>query len=358
MVITETWLNDNDNNAMWMETSDLNAHPYVFHNGLSRSTSRGGGVALIIKENIKVSRRNYGLCRSFEHATWTLTLGSKTITVTCIYHPLPKDHVTNAMFIDDFTQYQTDLLQSSKNNIITGDFNMQIEDPTNTDVVIFNDTLCAFGLTQHVTHATHVYGNILDLMSTELNTRIQVIQCKTEPLISDHKLVLCTFNVPKPHITWKTITTRKTACLTDEQLNSMFDPGNVDLTYNLDQIITDLDTELKCVMNQFAPEKTVTISSHPKQPWYDETVKEQHKILRWHERVWTKYQQDHKWITYKKECTTYNNLLIYKKRQILSKQVNEAKGNTKKMYKLMDSLTWKHDDSSLPNHDSEAKLAE
>ena len=108
----------------------------------------------------------------------------------------------------------------------------------------------------------------------------------------------------------------------------MFDPGNMDLTHNLDQILTDLDTELKRVMDQLAPKKKVTISSHPKQPWYDDTVKEQHKVLRQHERIWTKYQQDHQWVAYKKEHTIYNNLLIYKKRQSLSKQVNEAKGDT------------------------------
>ena len=188
-----------------METSDLNAHPYIFHNGVSRSTSRGGSVALITKDNIKVSKRNYGLCRSFEHATWSLTLSNKTITITGVYHPPPKEHVTNGMFIDDFTQYLTKLLQNFKNNIITGDFNMQIEDPTNTGAVSFNDTLCTFGLTQHVTHATHMHSNILDLMYTGLNMKIQVLWCETGPLILDHKLALCTLSVPKPCITRKTI---------------------------------------------------------------------------------------------------------------------------------------------------------
>ena len=55
------------------------------------------------------------------------------------------------MFIDDITDHLTSLLLATTNNVILGEFNMHINDKSSNDVVIFNDTLMAPGLTQHVT---------------------------------------------------------------------------------------------------------------------------------------------------------------------------------------------------------------
>ena len=95
-----------------------------------------------------------GQTRSFEYATWSLMVSKKTITIIGIYHPPAKDNITNAMFIDDITNHLTSLLPATKNNVILGDFNMHINDMSSNDVVIFNDTLTALGLTQHVTTST------------------------------------------------------------------------------------------------------------------------------------------------------------------------------------------------------------
>ena len=46
------------------------------------------------------------------------------------------------------------------------------------------------------------------------------------------------------------------------------------------------------------------------------------------------YKLESYWTAFKTECNIYNRLLKYKKQQVLSKKVNDMKGDTKALYKL------------------------
>ena len=105
--------------------------------------------------------------RSFEHASWSVSINNKSLTITDIYQPPPKDGITNSMFIDDVTEHLSELLVNKQNNIILGDFNMHIDDPFNPEAGIFNDIMSALGLIQQVTFPTHNKGNTLDLIFSE-----------------------------------------------------------------------------------------------------------------------------------------------------------------------------------------------
>ena len=159
MLVTETWLTEDD--TVWLDSCDFNKDTYRIQPA-HHQTSKGGGLALIHRSTSEVMLVAIGQIRSFEHATWSLTISRKTITVTGICHPPPKDKITNGMFIDDITEHLTSLPPVTINNIIMGDFNMHINNMNSNDAVIFKDTLTTLGLTQHVTTSTHAKGNILD----------------------------------------------------------------------------------------------------------------------------------------------------------------------------------------------------
>ena len=55
-----------------------------------------------------------------------------------------------------------------------GDFNINTEDISNADTIIFSDTMQALCLNQHVTNPTHQKGNILGLIFTEEKSDIQI----------------------------------------------------------------------------------------------------------------------------------------------------------------------------------------
>ena len=49
-----------------------------------------------------------------------------------------------------------------------GDFNIHVEDHSDMEATIFNDTMQALGLKQHVNKPMHHQCNILDLFFTEV----------------------------------------------------------------------------------------------------------------------------------------------------------------------------------------------
>ena len=86
MLITETWLIKDD--IIWLDSYDFNKDTYRTKSAYHPNWQR---------------RR-----------TCPLMVSKKTITITGIYHPPPKDNITNAMFIDDITDQLTSLLPDPK----------------------------------------------------------------------------------------------------------------------------------------------------------------------------------------------------------------------------------------------------
>ena len=81
------------------------------------------------------------------------------ITAIWCCPPGPGAAITNTMFINHFTDYLTKWMGSSRNIIICGDFNMHIDDLTDIDAQIFNDTMEALGLQHKISMKIDEYGS-------------------------------------------------------------------------------------------------------------------------------------------------------------------------------------------------------
>ena len=87
------------------------------------------------------------------------------------------------MFINDITEPLVNKLLQYQNSTIVGDFNIHIEDLTNADAVIFNDTMRALCLEQYISGPTHVKRNTLDLIFTQLSNSFDIINTALHGLI-------------------------------------------------------------------------------------------------------------------------------------------------------------------------------
>ena len=188
LVITETWLSDIQDDALWIQASDLNKEPLTCQT-FSRVGERGGGLALVCKSCLKPSLKHSFQSQALEAVTWMITNKNMPIYITGVYHPPPQEGITNSMFIDTIMEYLTDVLAKHKNNVILGDFNIHTEDLSSSNTVIFNDTMEALGLEQHVKFLTHRCGNTLDLIFTEIWFGPTPAAPHRGPLLSDHHLV-------------------------------------------------------------------------------------------------------------------------------------------------------------------------
>ena len=313
--------------------------------------------ALIHRSTSNVKLVAKGQTRSFEYATWLLVMKKKNITVTGIYHPSPKNTITNRMFIDDITDHLISLLPPTTNNIILGDFNMHINDSNSNDACIFKDTFTTLGLTQHVTTSTHVKGNILDLIFTEEISSIKLTSCQAGSFLSDHKLVTAVLNFDKQPIEKKILSVCKLHCITKDSFKSTFNKSAIDLTSPVETVLYQLNNKLHKALDTIAPLKQIQVAACQKQPWFDGIIKARHKVVQNREWIWHRYPTPNTWKAYKVERNVYNRLLIYKKRQLITKQVINSKSNNKKLYKLMAQLARMKTDNPLPLHNSDESLA-
>ena len=228
---------------------------------------------------------------------------------------------------------------------------MHIDDPFDPEAGIFNDTMSAFGLIQQVTFPTHNKGNTLDLIFSETGDSVQFGKIHSG-------IVFGELNIKKLKATRDKVTVRKFSTITDEML---LDEFNGDIPFDgqdLDRLIANLNDEFRCVIDTLAPPKEVTLSTHPRQPWFNDAVKAQHKVVKNRESAWLKYKLNSNWIAYKKERNIYNRLLTYSKHQSLSKKINDLKGNTKGLYKLMANLTGVTSQNPMPQGKTDTQLAE
>ena len=241
----ETWLTDSIEDATWLKTCEFNAFPFKIL-VQNRKGKGEGGTAIVYKNPIKVQLGNGGATRSFKYGTLSVNCNSKTFHIHGIYNPPPgaTDHITNTMFIDDITEYLTSKLQEKSNNIIVGDFNMHIDDFSSNDTIIFNDTMAALGLDQHVKEPTHRLGNILDLVYTELSSDLQPVICSVGNYASDHRMVICELKLQKQKLEKKTLCIRKISAVSDEELLSTFD-ADIGHCKDLELIVPEFEAALK-----------------------------------------------------------------------------------------------------------------
>ena len=108
-IVTETWLQNRDEDKAWSDILAFNNDSLVLHN-INQETCRGGGVALITRSNLTIASLVIDKPSSFEATKWRVSLPGKNITLIVIYRPpyLANHPVTTVMFIDEFTMWIAD----------------------------------------------------------------------------------------------------------------------------------------------------------------------------------------------------------------------------------------------------------
>ena len=214
---------------------------------------------------------------------------------------------------------------------ITGDFNLHIDDPTDTYGCQFNDLLSSFGLINHITLPTHQAGHTLDLVITQNNQEIELRSIKPRYFLSDHCFVCVEIIVA-----WPDVQRRKLSyCKFKSQYNS----------------------RLFSLPNKHAPVKSKILTVYPRVPWFSPTIKSLKRDRRKAERSWrsdifnpvscSKFQA---------AKIRYRYSLLAAKCSFFSDVIIEAEGDKKKLYLIIRSLTAVNSELPLPGHTSIQQL--
>ena len=360
IMVMESWLKCTPDCLSWLNSCGFNALGYKHDSVPRKGRRRGGGLLLIYKKHLTLLDSQELSIPNCEANIWKLAKNNHCFSCLGVYHPPPnQSNITlpQSIFITDFVDSLSLLIPNYPNLIVSGDFNLHVNDPTNNDAIFLLDAMASIGFTQHVRSATHFHGNILDLIFT-IDSQIPVDKCTVGEFVSDHRIVLCTTNLRNPPLIIKKVKTRKinpevvSTCISEMDLEPILNATSLHDAVKLYQ------SELTDKFNKHFPIVEKTIRDRPKLPWYDHWLKDQRRIMRNREKVWVKYGEDHQWLAYKRERNRYKNMLIFNKRKFLSDKVMQTRGDVKALYQLTNNLTSQTNENPLPKEKDDQEMAD
>ena len=210
LAITETWLHDDDFDVFFCH--DICPAGFRFYHD-PRTTSEGGGVALLVRNQFKVCKQQLADYKSFEAFEAVLkSSGNHNLSLVIIYRPplSTSNGLSVKLFLEEFSAYLEHSALAPGHLLLAGDFNFHIDQPDDSDARCFLRVLESFDLMQHVTGPTHYDGHSLDLVITRANVNGMVSNWLVGHRISGHFAVRCNLHYAKPPPERKMISFRKT----------------------------------------------------------------------------------------------------------------------------------------------------
>ncbi|XP_052788755.1 uncharacterized protein LOC128223518 [Mya arenaria] len=213
------------------------------------------------------------------------------------------------------------------------------------------------GLQQHVNFSTHTGGHCLDLVITEVVHGISVVKCEQGPYISDHCVVKSVISVEKDNIVSKHVTYRnwKNVCsneFSSDLLNIPFD------SVDIDTLVCTFETELQNIVDKHAPVKEKTLVVRKQKAWFNDNIMKLKRTLRKAERIWRKYRQQDQFEYFKQIRSLYSYEICKQKKTVMVDKIENAKGNTKHLYRIVSELTGTKSENPMPSAVNDTTLAE
>ena len=355
--ITETWLKENDA----VSRGELKPEGYDFKDCPRAGNRAGGGTGILYRDNLTVRPVSSGEKQSFEFSSWKVAIKNKNFVLHIIYRPpySANHRVTTSIFFDEFTEYVSEAAQSDKPLLITGDFNIHMNDENNLDQQKMSEMITMFNLEQHVYAATHRCGGTLDLFITRDENDVGLQSPEVDYMISDHSFIVAWLNLQKPPLTEKDIITRNLKKIDNEKLN---DDLHTLSTSCLDiddiNLLADAYSKgLAAILDKHAPQVSMRVTVRPKVPWFSARLKELKRDHRKAEKIW---RRDKNAANLQKLHSARNKFvheLNESRRNHVTTMIDNANGDQKKLYRVINRLLNKNPASDTSNADSSTEFA-
>ena len=352
LAITETWLTGTVSDGPVISALLPNGYSVVH----SPRGSRGGGLAIVYRQSLNVTRVNVAPFASFE-ALECMVRGLITLRICVVYQP----HRTSS-FIDEFSNYASYLTSAPGNLIVVGDFNLHVDDLTDKSSQDFLSSLAVLGLKQHITVPTHKNSHTLDLLITTLDGQLDPVWRVEDHGFPDHYAVFTQIAVKKPALPRKSIQYRKTKCVTREALllalaSTRLQDADFAPASTLDELVSTYVGELQNVLNAVAPLKTCEITLRPNSYWFNDEIRSAKQHRRQMERLWRHTRLSVHKEMFLAEKNKVNALIRRAKEQHYQEKVAACSGNQQQLFKIVSSLLGRSREQPLPSGDP-ASLAQ
>ncbi|MCP4492377.1 MAG: hypothetical protein GY820_34475, partial [Gammaproteobacteria bacterium] len=365
--LTQSWLHPTTTSAVLIDYTvpaySLISYPRTSSSNKS-SRNVGGGTAFLVREPFSQLPSTISTSTSFEASAITLKLRSSKLTVFNVYRPPPSSNYAKpfSTFLEEFHSFLCSAATTPHEFLITGDFNIHVDDPTDPHATAFLHLLSDTNLIQHVSFPTQDPGNhTLDLLITSIDSSLnpQVIRADTRP--SDHYPVFSYLNIspnppspPKPHSFRRLRSIDHDSFLADLQQTSLV----TNPPQSLRSLLDEYDTTLRSLLDKHAPIVTKTFSRcSPSQPWFTDTVRTARRACRHAESAYRSSHSTSDHSIFKRLRNRYHKLVLTAKKAYHSFLVKTSAGNPRLQWHTINHILHRKSSSILPSSDSLSALA-
>ena len=353
LTLTETWLtSDTPHTAL----QSLTPPTYTITHS-PRLTGRGGGLAIIYRSHMKIESVPLPCYSSFEVSSSRLTASSSSLTLLTVYRP-PSGSLS--LFIEEFSNLLSDTSAQPGDLLISGDFNIHLDNTSSSYTKTFLAILDSCGLVQHVSFPTHVDGHTLDLIISRSSSNLVSSVCHTFPALSDHHAILATLSIS--HHSRPTRITKSVRSL--RSINStLFSQDILTSTLftapaqNLTDYLTQFSTVLTSLLDKHAPLKNISCPSRPNQPFFTRelrTLKSERSKL---ESVYRKAKTPENWQNFKEKAKEFSKRLTAAKRDYYHNLISKHSHSPRKLWSTLNNLLNRASSTTLPSSPSQTELA-
>ena len=329
MCLTETWHQPEVYSAL-----NEACPPGYSYLEAARRTGRGGGLAVIHKQDLELSPMVLPTTSSFECLAFTCK-PPHPMTVLLIYRP-PKP---NSAFIPEMSDLLTTLCTTSANTIILGDLNIHVDTPSCQPAADFLQLLDSLNLQQHVDAPTHSRGHTIDLV---ISNSAPISNLQVYDLgVSDHRVVSMELPFPSSHTKPKRqIHFRNVKNINMDALAldlQHLSSGSTDSLSVADSV--DLyNQSLSSLLDLHAPLTSRSVSFSRSAPWYTSelrTMKAAGRVLE--RRLKASDLTVHKQ-AYREHRRAYAEALNNARSRFYSAIINNSPGNSKQLFSTVHHL--------------------
>ena len=213
----------------------------------------------------------------------------------------------------------------------------------------------ALGLEQHIHFLIHKAGNTLDLVMTELGSKLEVTECYPGPFWSDHCAADFVVKLPM-YNTVQEADTRHVRKLYELDYERLIDDMHISdlLSMNdLSDLVGAMENNIQNALDSQAPLKKKQLPVRTRVPWFRNELKQQKQTVRNRKQIWRKYRAEHQWTALKTERKKYIAMIRRAKTHTLSTQIIDAGKDTKKLFSLINTMTGSKKSNPLSTSDEE-----
>lgn len=310
----------------------------------------GGGIAIVFSNRYTAKRITLDVKpTTFEVLCCSLRSASTAVVHIAIYRP-GSANVTE-LFFQELTSLLEIVVTFRTQIVITGDFNVHVNDPSDKHAHKLAELLESFDLQQSISQPTQHHGNTLDLVITRPDN--QPTSCKVDPpnMISDHSLIVCNFSsipvavrqVPSTTRPWKRVDRMAFSCALASALPT--EPDELS-NKSAEELFEQYDSTLRRLADQFAPERTTTRRIKRLSPWFDDDCRHSRRLSRLLERHYRRSKSDGDRAAWIKQVRSMHTLYLQKENLYWTSCIAANTGNPRKMWRSISSVLKKDKDPS------------